>query len=262
MLRVRQRTCDNTAPPMTDLRKAAQQALETLKSAAISVDSFRGQKATQDAITALKAALEQQAEPVATYHPCTLILIQGLKKLKAWDVLAEWDRAREIVDERFQAGRTQQQVEPVYRKNCVECNRAKQVQEADDEWKADLVKGREILARQLAEQPEQQAESEPVDLPDVIARALGVSRGTAYGIMRQTLEDLYGKNNADVGVINVLKAALEQQADPTPPDDESICADWITASDTDGIEYDGPSFERGYKMGQIDKRDAEEDGND
>ena len=50
---------------MTDLRQAAQQALETLKSAAIFVDSFRGQKATQDAITALKAALEQQAEPVA-----------------------------------------------------------------------------------------------------------------------------------------------------------------------------------------------------
>jgi hypothetical protein len=44
---------------------------------------------------------QQQAEPVATYHPCTSILIEGLKELKAWDVLAEWDRAREIVDERF-----------------------------------------------------------------------------------------------------------------------------------------------------------------
>ena len=49
---------------MTDLRQAAQQALDALKSAAIFVDSFRGQKATQDAITALRAALEQQAEPV------------------------------------------------------------------------------------------------------------------------------------------------------------------------------------------------------
>jgi len=51
---------------MTDLRQAAQQALEALKSAAIFVDSFRGQKATQEAITALKAALEQpEQEPVA-----------------------------------------------------------------------------------------------------------------------------------------------------------------------------------------------------
>ena len=54
---------------MTDLRQAAQQALEALKSAAIFVDSFRGQKATQEAITALKAALEQQAEPVAFITP-------------------------------------------------------------------------------------------------------------------------------------------------------------------------------------------------
>ena len=51
---------------MTDLRQAAQQALEALKSAAIFVDSFRGQKATQEAITALQAALEQPSqEPVA-----------------------------------------------------------------------------------------------------------------------------------------------------------------------------------------------------
>ena len=43
-----------------------QQALEALKSAAIFVDSFRGQKATQEAITALEAALAQpEQEPVA-----------------------------------------------------------------------------------------------------------------------------------------------------------------------------------------------------
>jgi hypothetical protein len=43
-----------------------QQALEALKSAAIFVDSFRGQKATQEAITALQAELEQpEQEPVA-----------------------------------------------------------------------------------------------------------------------------------------------------------------------------------------------------
>jgi hypothetical protein len=50
---------------MTDLRQAAQQALEALKSAAIFVDSFRGQKATQEAITALRKALDQpEQEPV------------------------------------------------------------------------------------------------------------------------------------------------------------------------------------------------------
>ena len=50
---------------MSDLRQAATLALEALKSAAIFVDSFRGQKATQEAISALEDALEQQqAEPV------------------------------------------------------------------------------------------------------------------------------------------------------------------------------------------------------
>ena len=50
---------------MTDLRQAAQQALDALELSAVTVDSFGVQKATQAAITALKAALEQQAEPVA-----------------------------------------------------------------------------------------------------------------------------------------------------------------------------------------------------
>jgi hypothetical protein len=44
--------------------------------------------------------------------------------------------------------------------------------------------------------------------------------------------------------------------EPLPPDDESICEDWISASDSDGVAYDGPSFERGYKLGQIAERDA------
>ena len=48
---------------MTDLRQAAQMALEALELSAVTVDSFGVQKATQAAITALKAALEQQAEP-------------------------------------------------------------------------------------------------------------------------------------------------------------------------------------------------------
>jgi hypothetical protein len=51
---------------MTNLRQVAQQALEALESAAIFVDSFRGQKATQEAITALQTELAQpEQEPVA-----------------------------------------------------------------------------------------------------------------------------------------------------------------------------------------------------
>ena len=45
-------------------RKVMQQALDALELSAVTVDSFGVQKATQAAITALKAALEQQAEPV------------------------------------------------------------------------------------------------------------------------------------------------------------------------------------------------------
>jgi hypothetical protein len=32
------------------------------------------------------------------YHPCTRILIEGLEKLNAHDVLREWDEARMKVD--------------------------------------------------------------------------------------------------------------------------------------------------------------------
>ena len=47
-------------------REVMQQALEALNLSAVTVDSFGVQQATQDAITALRTALEQQqAEPVA-----------------------------------------------------------------------------------------------------------------------------------------------------------------------------------------------------
>lgn len=52
-----------------------------------------------DTVLINKDVVEQAVE--STYHPCTRILIEGLKRLKAWDVLAEWDKAREIVDKRF-----------------------------------------------------------------------------------------------------------------------------------------------------------------
>ena len=88
---------------MTTLREAAQQALEALE---LEMDTRR----CKVAIAALRAALAQQDQqaPESTYHPCTFILIKGLKKLKAWDVLAEWDKAREIVDKRLRAAPPQQ----------------------------------------------------------------------------------------------------------------------------------------------------------
>jgi hypothetical protein len=39
-------------------------------------------------------------------------------------------------------------------------------------------------------------------------------------------------------------------APPEPPSDENIADAWISASDSDGIAYDGPSFERGYRLGR------------
>lgn len=92
---------------MNDLRTAALQALEALDR---EIDTRRCKASTLRAMIALRAALAQQDQqaPESTYHPCTFILIEGLKKLKAWDVLAEWDKAREIVDKRLRAAPPQQ----------------------------------------------------------------------------------------------------------------------------------------------------------
>ena len=99
---------------MTTIQIAVlQQALEALE--AFLSDELRPYEAAKTS-AAIKAVLAQTepGQPAAesTYHPCTFILIEGLKKLKAWDVLAEWDKAREIVDKRFHAALAQQD-EPV-----------------------------------------------------------------------------------------------------------------------------------------------------
>lgn len=46
-------------------------------------------------------AAQPKQEPVVSlpYHPCTRILIAGLKDLHAWNVLHEWDKERKIVDD-------------------------------------------------------------------------------------------------------------------------------------------------------------------
>lgn len=48
----------------------------------------------------LRAEIEAlRAEVEASYHPCTSILIEGLKRLEGGsDVLTEWDRARAKAD--------------------------------------------------------------------------------------------------------------------------------------------------------------------
>ena len=78
---------------MTDLRQAAQQALEALELSAVTVDSFGVQKATQAAITAIRTALEQQAEP-----PPEWLLIKNILDeygLDAIAFVAKWQAAQQ-----------------------------------------------------------------------------------------------------------------------------------------------------------------------
>ena len=49
---------------------------------------------------------------------------------------------------------------------------------------------------------------------------------------------------------DISKEMSVQLAQPEPPGDENIADAWISASDSDGIAYDGPSFERGYRLGR------------
>jgi hypothetical protein len=60
-----------------------------------------------------------------------------------------------------------------------------------------------------------------------------------------------------IDAIRAGQLAAQPEQEPVAPDDESICDDWISASDSDGIAYDGPSFECGYKIGRIAERDAQ-----
>ena len=73
-------------------REVMQQALEALELSAVTVDSFGVQKATQAAITALKAALEQQAEPPPEWPLIKNILDEY--GLQAIDFVAEWKAAQ------------------------------------------------------------------------------------------------------------------------------------------------------------------------
>ena len=43
--------------------------------------------------------------------------------------------------------------------------------------------------------------------------------------------------------------ASDEEPPPIMPEDEEIAGACINASDIDGIAYDGPSFERGYRAG-------------
>lgn len=50
----------------------------------------------------------------------------------------------------------------------------------------------------------------------------------------------------------------QEEEPPTSPNDDIVCEHWVTASDVDGIVYDGPSFERGYLLGMDDDRQQRE----
>jgi hypothetical protein len=77
--------------------KAMKQALEALERV------MSHGPAVQEAINALRTAIErtekqEQSRP-PDYHPCTEVLIQGLKDLKGGgEVLAKWDAVRAHVD--------------------------------------------------------------------------------------------------------------------------------------------------------------------
>jgi DNA-binding winged helix-turn-helix (wHTH) protein len=66
------------------------QALEALELSAVTVDSFRGQKATQEAITALRTALGQVAQEPSAWRDMVVATLvrEGIDK----------HRARELAD--------------------------------------------------------------------------------------------------------------------------------------------------------------------
>ena len=65
--------------------------------------------------------------------------------------------------------------------------------------------------------------------------------------VRDVQSDPQGILIAPLGKVEMLAANAVQ---PEPPSDENISDAWISASDSDGIAYDGPSFERGYRLGR------------
>jgi hypothetical protein len=80
--------------------------------------------AVRDGLATPPAAQRLRQEPVVSlpYHPCTAILIAGLKDLHAWDVLHEWDKARKIVDDGMVAAAPPAaQRKPQYNKTEMNC---------------------------------------------------------------------------------------------------------------------------------------------
>jgi len=52
---------------------------------------------------------------------------------------------------------------------------------------------------------------------------------------------------AHKALVKLRGPVAEEDSQPTAPDDDAIAECWVNASDIDGIAYDGPSFERGYR---------------
>jgi len=76
----------------------------------------------------------------------------------------------------------------------------------------------------------------------------------------KVLIDLFGAD-AREGIDALEKRLRESQSQqhgdepPISPNDDIVCKLWVTASDVDGIAYDGPSYERGYRDGQVVERE-------
>ena len=90
---------------MTDLRQAAQQALEALEAITRSVQSDHQAEIAEDAITALRTALEQQAEPVcpdckaAVLYECVACSSNNYPPQQQAEPPPEWPLIKNILDE-------------------------------------------------------------------------------------------------------------------------------------------------------------------
>lgn len=78
-----------------------------------------------------------------------------------------------------------------------------------------------------------------------------------HGLDDEAAEDF--ARAIESALLSKLRAPVADEHDePTAPDDDAIAECWVNASDIDGIAYDGPSFERGYRAALASARVAGE----
>ncbi|MGE8450460.1 MAG: hypothetical protein ACN6OP_07510 [Pseudomonadales bacterium] len=107
-------------------------------------------------------------------------------------------------------------------------------------------------AAQAATQPTVLTREEVGELYKDWVCVFGVNAGSAELCIREIETAVLSKLRAPVAEPETM-----EESQPIAPDDEAISECWISASDSDGIAYDGPSFERGYHLGEIAERDRQ-----